>query len=146
MKMRVSTDSDDEDVDLKQDDLMQAFAYRGLQSENISEKEINPFSVFDDKVDQTHDWDSEKNAFTESELANFDSFIKQQKETLADEKQNQTEIDLNLLNAKQRKAFDFLINHCKDNTKTKGLLFMVQGMAGTGKSFFIKAPSPSGSR
>ena len=47
-------------------------------------------------------------------------------------------IHTNLLNEKQRRVYDTVVNHYKSNRETQ-LLMIVLGTASTGKSFVIKA-------
>ena len=88
-----------------------------------------------------YDWQSDREKYSIQQIEEMPTWIKLQKEQNPDHglvvRHN---INLESLNAMQRKAYDLVKSHYEDNTEDKEpLLLMILGVAGTGKSYLIHA-------
>ena len=107
--------------------------------------------LLDDDVvwHRNHDWSNLNNTFTNSELGNLDTTLKQQYDSLRSVAMNNdlTHVDRDELNVRQRLAHDVIVRaaclgpgeSCTDGGEDVSRLIILTGVGGTGKSHVLKS-------
>lgn len=126
------TESDDsnnqQDVDVDQDEWMILSDYHNSKT-NFSSNVLS----------NTHDWHSDSCKYSQQQIEEMPYWIKTQKDEQSTSLTTHVEpVDIGSFSNRQRLAYNIVMNHANNDNIKEALLLIINGFAGTGKSYLIK--------
>ncbi len=98
-----------------------------------------PFDNSDQTSESMHDWHLDRANYSEQQIHEMPTWIKTNKEHYTIDEQYDT-VDVNSFSEMQKLAYDIVKSHSHDTSPKKDpLCLIINGVAGTGKSYLINA-------
>ncbi len=98
-----------------------------------------PFDNSDQTSESTHDWHLDRANYSEQQIHEMPTWIKTNKENYTIDEQYDI-VDVNSFSEMQKLAYDMVKSHFHDTLSEKDpLCLIINGVAGTGKSYLINA-------
>ena len=84
-------------------------------------------------------WHLHTSKYTQQQIGEMPSWIKTKKDSTFQQRNQHFEVDINTFSDEQRLAYDIIKTHSDKTHPKEPLLLIINGVAGTGKSFLINA-------
>ena len=98
-----------------------------------------PFDNSEQTPDSTYDWHLDRANYSEQQIQEMSTWIKKNKEEYTIDEQYDV-ADVNSFSEMQKLAYDIVKSHFNDaSSETEPLCLIINGVAGTGKSYLINA-------